>query len=95
MSASLYQININGSARRDRLHSQVSGIIIQHLQILEETLHASERQRDHDLKQQETILATAAAEHAAQERQGRLEELDGVSYPSCLCTSWTCFPEVC
>ena len=50
------------------------------MQILEEILHASERQREDDLKQQETILATAAAEHAAQERQGRLEELDEVGH---------------
>lgn len=49
------------------------------MQILEETLRASERQREHDLRQQETILATAAAEYAAKERQDRLEELDQVA----------------
>ena len=48
-------------------------------QILEETLRASERQREHDMKQQEALLASAAAEHAAQERLERLEELDRVS----------------
>ena len=48
-------------------------------QILEETLRASERQREHDMKQQEALLALDAAEHAAQERLERLEELDQVS----------------
>ena len=47
-------------------------------QILEETLRASERQREHDMKQQEALLASAAAEHAAQERLERVEELDKV-----------------
>ena len=63
-----------------------------HLQILEETLHASERQREHDLKQQETILAAAAAEHAAQERQSRLEALNEVGHPSYPCTSCARIP---
>ncbi len=57
------------------------------MKILEETLRASERQRDHDLKQQEAILVTAAAEHAAQERRESLEQLDGVSKGSMSATS--------
>lgn len=57
------------------------------MQILEETLRTSERQREHDLEQQEAILATAAAEHAAQERRERLEELDEVSKGSMPATS--------
>ena len=57
------------------------------MQILEETLRASERQREHDLKQQKAILVTAAAAHAAQERQERLEQLDEVSKESMSATS--------
>lgn len=57
------------------------------MQILEETLRASERQREHDLKQQEAILALAAAEHAAQERRERLEQLDEVTKESMPATS--------
>lgn len=49
------------------------------MQILEETLRASERQREHDVRQQEAILVADAAEHAAQERMERLEELDKAS----------------